>query len=157
VAYVQAFLAVPALLPWIRVPAPFPRDRFPSEIRPVVAHLRARVRPGDAVYVYVDAVPASRYYAGRAGFRHPVTAGAARAHEPAKAAAELAALDGARRVWMVFSHTPRGEHEPFLRHLAARRTATDGVRGEGAIAVLFASPPPRRASSGDPGESRSLP
>ena len=61
----------------------------------------------------------------------------------AKVAAELGALEGTPRVWVVFSHTPGGEHNAFLPHLARRRTAVDGAQSDGAVAILFELPASR--------------
>jgi hypothetical protein len=143
-----------------------------QEIRPVLEHIRSVWRSGDVLYLYASSQYPARYYAEVEGVNRssagdtlwPVvptsgTSGGAPALRSAPPrlivgrfrpdggstfARDLAALDGRKRVWFVFTNVVRFESGEIVddldRHIAAldasgQRRAT--IRRGGTIAVLY--------------------
>lgn len=100
----------------------FAQPRYYEHIRPTMAYLQANRRPGDVLYIDYWAVPAFRYYApfyhfGEADFM----AGNDHTNDPQGLRAEIDALRGNKRVWVLFSHVYQNEgfnaKEVILAHL----------------------------------------
>jgi hypothetical protein len=142
-----------------------------QEVKPVLEHLRSVWQPGDVVYLYASVQYPARYYAEVDGVNRShtgdtlwrvvptavpgVSDAALRSAPPTLVvgrfrpggstfARDLAALDGRKRVWFVFSNVVRFESGEIVddldRHIAAldaagQRRAT--IRRGSTIAVLF--------------------
>lgn len=116
-----------------------------QDMRPLIAELVDETRPGDAVYVTCGARHAADYYARPLGLTF-VQGGCF--DSPDDYAADAKSV-GADRVWLLFTHRPRGE-----QLLAVTRSLSNGrtrlrhiepypVAGLGqAIAVLYQSSTP---------------
>lgn len=150
-------LAAPAVRPLVRLPPPFHRE----DVRPVLAEVRARWQPGDAVYVYYGAAPAVAFYAADFGFARPdYRVGGCHRGDTRAYLRELDGFRGRPRVWVVLSHATAfyGEDVDLLRYLDAigvRRAETwipprqPGPAATGAGAFLFDLSDPRRLASTD--------
>ncbi len=86
--------------------------RMREHIRPALAYLRDHRQPGDLMYVYYWAEPAVRYYAPKFGFQmSDFILGSDHHRQPEAYHAELDALRGHPRVWVLFSHVyERGDY-----------------------------------------------
>jgi len=118
-----ALLAIPPLLALLEN-RPVHRA---EETRPMLAHVAAHRRKGDAIYVSYGAVPAFRWYGPRYGLQ-PLDAISGRCHrgEPREYLHEIDALRGRSRVWVLFAHdVPRlGEQaliQSYLQQIGVRR------------------------------------
>jgi hypothetical protein len=113
-----------------------------EELRPVLAHVAAEMRPTDTIYIYYGAEAPARYYAPRLGLdpAQLVYGQFVRADLPA-IAAELASLSDGDRVWFVFSHVhvARGvDEEQFALYLLdGAGTRLDSIRRPDAAAYLY--------------------
>lgn len=116
--------------------------RTHEEIKPVLAHVRDRRQPGDLIYIYYGAQYPMQYYAPRYGFADGeyVLGKIARRH-PERYLAQLDALRGNARVWIVFSHptVKRGldEQQYFLDYLDGIGTRLDEIREQDASGYLY--------------------
>jgi hypothetical protein len=90
-----------------------------EEITPAIAYLRSASRPSDKSYVYYGAVPAYEFYDVRDALPTRATTGGCHRGDSEAYRAELDALRGSPRVWLLFAHeTPRlREREMMLTHL----------------------------------------
>jgi hypothetical protein len=147
--------ALPAIAVVVFAPPPYRAE----ETRPVLQELRARLEPGDAIYVYYAAGPAMRFYApdleGILGANH-------RADERAYFR-EVDALRGRPRVWFFHSHGYPCEPEAILSYLEAIGTQLDriedpyGLVGQReAAAYLYDLSDPERLAGAD-AETHSYP
>jgi hypothetical protein len=146
-AVLVALLVLAPLEHAITTPAP-PHE----ELRPVMEYMRARMAPGDALYVYYGAGQAFRYYAARLGLSGaPVTIGRCARNQWDRYVAEVDALRDRGRTWVLFSHygmaSAEGEDALILQRFDALGPRLDEVRAFGAFAVLYdlrgGSAPPR--------------
>ncbi len=86
-----------------------------EEIRPALSRIRSERQPGDRIYVYWGAVPATEFYAPRYGLGPTEwEAGRILRAEPARYAEDLARYRGARRLWLLFSHSDARERADVL-------------------------------------------
>ncbi len=84
--------------------------RVKEELRPVLAFVKDRLAPGDALYVYYGADAAFRYYAPRLGLpQDDAIRGSGCRDAPRRYEADLAPLRGRARAWVLFSHVYRRE------------------------------------------------
>jgi len=107
------------------------RPKGVEELRPVLAEVRQEWQPGDLLYVYYGAEPAFRFYNRSFGFapgEYRVGVEAREREEWARYAADIEALDGRQRVWVIFTHIHRGDGADeeklllfFLDRLGERR------------------------------------
>ena len=100
----------------------FAQPKYYEHIRPTMAYLQANHKTGDVIYVYSWAVPAFRYYAPFYGFSESdFVAGNKHENDRPGLLAELDALKGGRRVWVLFSHVYASagynEQDFILAHL----------------------------------------
>jgi hypothetical protein len=106
--------------------------RRTEELRPALEELRARVEPGDTVYVYYGAQDAFDYYTlGRPLPVGEVVRGVRGREDWGRYLADLGALRGRERVWFVFSHVyDEGgvdERQLFLFELERSGEARDRI------------------------------
>jgi hypothetical protein len=88
-----------------------------EHVRPLLAYLQVHRQPQDRTYVYYGALAAFQYYAPFYGFKTGdyIVGSDARGHS-AVYLNELDALEGQRRVWLLFSHVyeAKGANEEVL-------------------------------------------
>ena len=106
-------------------------------LRPVLPGLQAQWRQGDRIHLYHGAEPEFRYYARRAGFDAPFTVGERSVGAPEGYRAELDALAGEARVWVVFAHPIPAERKLFLEHLDTMGERLDSITSPLADAHLY--------------------
>jgi len=110
--------------------------RFPpQEMRPLVRHLERHVRSGDAVYVLYTSIPAFRFYT-----RHePMDAvlGRPPRHNMEELGRDLQRAADARRLWVVVSHTFRGERRVLRDALVTMGTRVENHRFPGTQLMLY--------------------
>ncbi len=117
-----------------------PRTR--EEIKPVLAHIREKLRSGDRLYVYWYARPAFDYYSAQFGLSTlDATTGAGRSRDWNDYRRELDTLRGPRRTWVLFSHVIKSggaeDEEIFLCFLDGMGRRLDEVHAPGAAAYLY--------------------
>jgi len=127
-----------------------------EELRPVIRYVAAHRRPGDAIYVYYGAEQAFRYYAPRFGLTSAAYQVGHCARDDWRAyTAELDALRGHPRVWLVlahpFSRAGIDEQRLFLGYLAHLGRRVGGFSAPGAIAALYDLGDSTRAARGPAG------
>jgi hypothetical protein len=103
----------------------------------VVGYVARNYQPADTVYLYYSAAPAYAYYARQLGFEVPTITGVRSQADYSGYTADLDALRGNARVWLIFSHTVAAEEEFFLRQLERMGTRLDYYRRPRANAYLF--------------------
>jgi len=103
----------------------------------VVRYVARNYQPGDSVYLYYSAEPGYSYYARRLDFQVPTTTGVRAQGDYPSYAADLDALSGLTRVWVVFSHTVIAEKDFFVRHLDGLGRRLDYYHRPRADAYLF--------------------
>ncbi len=115
-----------------------------EELKPVLAYMQARQQPGDAIYVYHSAQYAMRYYAPRYGLtEEDYVVGVWAREDWDQYLAELQALAGKRRVWVIFSHLfvwqGTDEENVFLHYLdnLGRRLAVYTASGTKYISMTW--------------------
>ncbi|MGB8983890.1 MAG: glycosyltransferase family 39 protein [Anaerolineales bacterium] len=91
--------------------AEFAEPKTREHIKPSMQYLQESRKPGDVIYVYYNTVPAFRFYAPKYGLAPgEFIIGADHSTDPEAYYPELDALDGEKRVWLIFSHVyERGE------------------------------------------------
>ena len=114
---------VPFALPALAVIAFAPPPYRAEEARPVLAELRARLQPGDAVYAYYSARMALRFYAPDI----PATIGGSHRGDSRGYFREIDALRGRPRVWFVHTHGWPCEPEAIRSYLDAIGTELDRI------------------------------
>ncbi len=86
-----------------------------EEITPAITYLEQHRQPGDALYVYYGAEAAFLFYAARDSMSSAsYTLGACHRTNPGAYLAELRAMRGRSRVWLLFSHELPRLHERQL-------------------------------------------
>ncbi|MGH9065070.1 MAG: hypothetical protein ACRD0L_14070 [Acidimicrobiales bacterium] len=117
-----------------------------SEVRPVLAYVKAHLRPGDAIDLDRGAGNVWGYYASTLGLHMPATV-----VEPAASGGTCAdprsiVPAGARRVWIVFgyhlSFAPADERQVYLERFAAIGRLAGHYSVDKASAYLFDLPGP---------------
>jgi hypothetical protein len=118
----------------------------------VLAELRARLEPGDAIYVYYSATLAVRFYAPEL----PIVPGASHRTDPRGYFRELDALRGRPRVWFFHTHGFPCEPEAIRSYLDAIGIERDriddpyGLTGQReAAAYLYDLSDPERLARAD--------
>ena len=110
-----AVVLAPFALPALAVIAVAPPPYRAEEARPVLAELRARLEPGDAIYVYYSAKLAMRFYAPELA----TVPGANHREDSRGYFRELDALRGRPRVWFFHTHGFPCEPEAIRSYLDA--------------------------------------
>lgn len=134
--------------PFFEATASFVRPVAREEIRPVMAHVRDRQQPGDRLYVFQRGEYQFQYYAERFGYQpgdyivgvDDLDDGkAVSAAEWQRYQADLDALRGSDRVWLIFSHIDSvdEERERVLDYLRLIGTQRDRYDRPGAFALLY--------------------
>lgn len=118
-----ALVLFPFALPALAVIAFAPPPYRAEEARPVLAELRARHQPGDAVYAYYSTGLALRFYAPDI----PATLGGAHRGDSRGYFRELDALRGRPRVWFFHTHGWPCEPEAIRSYLDAIGTELDRI------------------------------
>jgi len=91
---------------------------YREEIRPVIVEMEKLRKKGEPVYVYAYAGPAFHYYAKRLGLNeNEFIIGRYHHGFPETELAELNALKGRPRVWIVYDHVNNIEGRQFLSYL----------------------------------------
>jgi dolichyl-phosphate-mannose-protein mannosyltransferase len=90
-----------------------------EQIEPVLSAVAANRKPGDRIYVFWSAVPATMYYGPRHGITPDSwTAGGLHGDDWHGYVPELDKLRGSRRVWVIFSHSKvPGQREGIMNYL----------------------------------------
>lgn len=141
----------PFALPALAVIALAPPPYRAEETRPVLEELRARLEPGDAIYVYYSAELAMRFYAPDL----QIVSGGNHRADGRGYFREIDALRGRRRVWFFHTHGYPCEPEAIRSYLDAIGTELDrvedpyGLRGQRETAAYLydLSDPARLASA----------
>ncbi len=106
-----AFIAV--MLLWQPLLRSYREFRVPprqEEVRDVMNELKARHRPGDTIYVYYGAEPATRFYAARLELEGlPYDYGTRARSRPSTYLQEIEDHLGEQRAWFVFAHDHFGD------------------------------------------------
>lgn len=140
-----AMLIEPAgiALKWIQSPP------MRDHIKPALAYLSQHRQPSDVIYLYYMAIPQYRYYAPFYDLEDmPYIDGIASRGHPVAYLADINALVGRPRVWLVFSHVYRSgklnEQVYFSQHLDQIGTRLDEYYSSGVTIYLydFTNPPP---------------
>ncbi len=140
-----------------------------EHIRPAIAHLKANIQPGDALFVYYGASDAFEFYAGVDEIlRQPDDRGPVRyvnvhwngvnvpvlvepasdRQEPLKFAERFDTWAAQHdRVWFLFSHNWRDERADWVNRLERTYTLADRIESENASAHLFAPRTPTVAAA----------
>ena len=93
--------------PWLNEP-----------IEPALAYVQANRKPGDRIYVYWGAVPATMFYGPRFGIsQSEYVSGGIYGKNWDQYASELAQFSGSPRVWVIFSHTRTSEREQIMHQM----------------------------------------
>ena len=110
-----AALVAFAISPVAIRPPPYGRE----DVVPLIDHLRAQRRPGDAVYVFYAAAPAVDFYAARRGLApEDYFVGGCHRGDSAGYLEELDQLRGRSRVWLLITHASRhNERRDVLGYL----------------------------------------
>ena len=122
-AVATALTLGPFALPALAVVALAPPPYRAEETRPVLDELRARLEPGDAIYVYYVAGPAMRFYA-------PDIEGVLGANHRADGRGYFRELDALRerpRVWFFHTHGYPCEPDAIRSYLEAIGTELDRI------------------------------
>ncbi|MBN9122393.1 MAG: glycosyltransferase family 39 protein [Planctomycetes bacterium] len=107
-----------------------------EQIRPVIAQVRAEMRPGDRVYVYYSAIPAFQFYTRDNPFpEERVTLGNEYPNNPGGYRDELNRLHG--RVWVIYSHPHHGEEIMIRSMFESRVPREQMIKERGATAWLY--------------------
>jgi len=155
-----AFVALVSAAPFAALAAQ-PPPYAPEPVRPALERLRERRRPGDTVYVFYGAAPAFRFYAPLFGFADlppgEIVFGSCGRDEPRRVLAELDALRGRPRVWVLVTHGLPAFRERdvligYLRTIGVERESltldpAGGIPGAGLTLALFDLSDPSRLAS----------
>ena len=140
--------ALPALAVLVLAPPPYRAE----EARPVLEELRARLEPGDTIYLYYGAALALRFYAPDL----PRVGGADHRGDGRGYFREIDALRGRPRVWFFHTHGYPCEPEAIRSYFEAIGTELDriedpyGLRGQRETAAyLYDLSDPARLASAD--------
>jgi len=130
-------LIIPAV-GWKSVPAYLwaPERLQLEELRPVMEHVTANIRQGDAIYRYYGANFAFRYY--YRGHDGPLVLGKPHRIDPSQYPRDLEeVLRPGMRLWIVFAHYIPEEKEILLNALDPRGEMLDRIERVGAAAYLY--------------------
>ena len=109
-----------------------------EDAREVIAYAHARWQPGDRAYVSHGAAPAFGYYAARYPFpADAVTIGADNRGDPRRLRDELAALRGAKRVWVILAHRSPAEEAAVMAYLDGMGRREEAVRLSDATVLRY--------------------
>lgn len=118
------FLSVPE---FVRTGTPPPGRA--EDLKPVLSHIRDHYLPGDKIYVYWAAAPASQFYRHQYGMDSAAwIPGGMKGDNWQAYVPELDKLRGSSRVWVIFAHTAfRGSSEGMIKYLdtIGRRRSED--------------------------------
>ncbi len=133
-ALIGVLVAAPALEAWQTVKRPSREE----QIEPVLAAVRADLRPGDKVYVYYGAVPAFLHYTRTEPFPAAgLTLGTEVRANRLEYRKQLAALKGNARVWVVFSHRHMNEEKIITAYAEGLGRGGLVAGDDGAAAYLY--------------------
>lgn len=128
-AAAAAGLILPALYPLIKTAPAF----YVEHMKPVLAYVRDRREPSDAIYVYYGAAPALAFYGERYGLgRAEYAVGGCHRGDGRRYLRELDTFRGRPRVWVLMTHAAPHfrEREDMLAYLDAIGERKDGVTVE---------------------------
>lgn len=109
-----------------------------EDAREVIAFAHAHWQPGDRAYVFHGAAPAFGYYLPRYPFpADAVMVGADHRGDRRGFRDELAALRGARRVWVILAHRSPAEEAAVMAFLDAMGRREEEVRRADAVALRY--------------------
>jgi hypothetical protein len=120
-------IVAPALAPMAIAPPPYRLE----ETKPALAHLEARRRPGDRIYVYYGAGPAILHYGPRYGLEAiAYSLGGCHRGDTRRYFEELDHFRGEPRVWVLVAHSlgQFREGEDLVRYLDAIGLRMEGFR-----------------------------
>jgi hypothetical protein len=133
-----AFLGVLVLAPCLEVYQELRKPLRHEQIKPLLLQIRDNWQPGDRIYVHHGALPAFKYYTRDNPFpMSAIVEDVETRTDERDYRAQLFALSGSPRVWLVFSHR-QVEDEAVIRAYAegiGRCVCT--VAAPGAVAYLF--------------------
>ncbi len=102
---VRVALFLVLLMPQMFVLQLSPPPWLKEDLPPVLAHIRQNRQPGDKIFTYWAALPATLFYGHRYGIRQSdLSMGQIHGKDSLAYAHDLAPLIGQRRVWVIFSH-----------------------------------------------------
>jgi hypothetical protein len=113
---VVLLVVVPAVYPIMKRPPPYHLE----DMKPVLAYMRAKRRPGDLVYVYYGAAPEVTFYAGAYGLHDgDYAVGGCHRGETRRYFEELDAFRGQPRLWVLITHSipDYRERDDIVRYL----------------------------------------
>jgi len=134
-AVVVAALLAPPLYAVAEARPPY----FFENFKPVLAHVRAHLRPGDAVYVFANAYQAVERYGAEFGLpQGSWTPGACDEKNLRAFIADVDRFRGAPRLWVIASSVPEFHHAraEIGRYLETIGILRDSVREASAITVI---------------------
>lgn len=108
-----------------------------EQLTELLDDLRARVRPGDKVFVYWGGVPAFTFYTRHDPFPVPVVLGVEHDDERTPYRDELRQFIGEPRVWVVFSHRHRAEESLLRAYSESLGECQESLRRPGATAFRY--------------------
>lgn len=120
----------------------FTAPKMREHIRPAMEYLREHHRDGDLVYLYYWAEHAVRFYAPKYGFEmSDFIIGADHHSNPERYRADLDALRGRERVWVLFSHVYQdgdfNERDFILEYLDSIGKLSREIRFPGTSVYLY--------------------
>ncbi len=124
--------------------------RLHEETRPLLEHLAANRRPGDAIYVYYGARLAFGFYAPRAGLdTGGALLGDCHREDPRAYLRELDALRSRPRAWILYAHSVAElAEQPLIRgYLGEIGTRRQSIEAAGAALELYDLSDPARLAS----------
>jgi hypothetical protein len=108
-----------------------------EQLTEVLTDLRARVRPGDKVYVYYGAIPAFTFYTRDNPFPADVTLGTEHRDGRTGYRDELRKFAGQPRVWVVFSHRHQAEESLLRSYAEGLGECREEIQRPGATAFRY--------------------
>jgi hypothetical protein len=135
-----AFILVGVLLtaPCLEAFQELKRPMRYEQLEPVIEDVHGQWRPGDRMYVYYGALPAFTFYTGKCPFpEEAIVKGAEARVNTAEYRAQLAALKGQPRVWVVFSHRHKHEESIIQAYAEGLGRCEMAIRRPGSAAFLF--------------------
>ncbi|MGA2711563.1 MAG: glycosyltransferase family 39 protein [Bryobacteraceae bacterium] len=114
--FVPVLITASAVYPMAKTPPAYHLE----DMKPELAYLQERRRPGDAVYVYYGAAPVVTFYAGSYGLReNDYAVGGCNRGDSRSYFGELDGFRGRPRVWVLITHSLAlyRERDDILRYL----------------------------------------
>jgi hypothetical protein len=108
-----------------------------EQLTEVLADVKARLEPGDKVYLYYGGVPAFTFYTREAPFPGNVILGNEHRGRRTAYRDELRELAGEPRVWIVFSHRHQAEESLLRAYADGLGECRDEFHRSGATAFLY--------------------